>query len=631
MTILNVSRVSAYYNSSHKEDKVLDNISLQMKSNALTVILGPSGCGKTTLLNLIAGFNMPTEGKIEFNGQQVTGPSVERGVIFQQDALLPWLNVINNVAFGLKLNGVRRSEREETARKILKLVDLLEFENHYIWELSGGMKQRVGLARALASDPKILLMDEPLGALDAFTREQMQELLLQIWQKTHKQILFITHDIEEAVFLATELILMTPYPGKIAKKLSLDFGSRYCAGEPVRQIKSDSSFIDTREQVLEWFFKQKSSVQKQEGILFEKDFIGAHTKQATKTKQLLMPAIPPSLPSLHRPKGGRRTIQTMAKYNSEKPAFIHRRKRYLKTNVHSKFGDTQSLFSCDEIKLNTDNSSLEEELQLIGISETKSTLVKKPISPSHRTISFFTLLFLVLIWELITCFEWIQPLYLPSPLSVLVKLWDVSSVGYLDASLWQHLSASLGRIGLALFFAVIVGVPVGLAIGLNALAKAILDPLIEFYRPIPPLAYLPLIVIWFGIGEFSKVLLIYLAIFAPIVLSTASGVRKVDVVKIQVSQSLGGTYWQIIRFVVIPSVLPNILTGIRIGLGAGWSTLVAAELVAATYGLGSMIQAASQFLMTDIVIAGILVISLVAYLLEFCLRRLEKKLVPWQD
>lgn len=245
-------------------------------------------------------------------------------------------------------------------------------------------------------------------------------------------------------------------------------------------------------------------------------------------------------------------------------------------------------------------------------------------------ITGFTVLVLILIWEVVTYFEWIAPLYLPSPQAVLIKLWEVSTTGYMDASLGQHLLASFTRIGLALLAAVLVAVPAGLAIGLSRIARAVLDPLIEFYRPVPPLAYLPLIVIWFGIGEFSKVLLIFLAVFAPIVVATAAGVRKVDPVRIRVTQSLGGSRWQIIRFVVIPSALPDVLTGIRIGLGTGWSTLVAAELIAATQGLGFMIQSASQFLITDLVIAGILVIALVAYLLEICLRWLQHKWVPWQ-
>jgi taurine transport system ATP-binding protein len=237
---------------------VLKDFSLQINPGDLMVMLGPSGCGKTTLLNLIAGFTRPLEGSVELDGQRVTGPNAERGVIFQQDALLPWLNVIENVAFGLKLRNVSSAKRIEAARHALNLVNLVNFEHHQIWQLSGGMKQRVSLARALAANPRILLMDEPFGALDAFTREQMQELLLNIWHQTHKQIFLITHDIEEAIFLATDLNIMASHPSRIVDRLRLDFGKRYIAGESARQIKSDPAFIQTREQVLSWFFSQRN-------------------------------------------------------------------------------------------------------------------------------------------------------------------------------------------------------------------------------------------------------------------------------------------------------------------------------------------------------------------------------------
>lgn len=248
----------------------------------------------------------------------------------------------------------------------------------------------------------------------------------------------------------------------------------------------------------------------------------------------------------------------------------------------------------------------------------------------QRLLSGFTVCLLIAIWQIVTFYEWIPVLYLPSPVAVLTQFYNVATVGYMDATLWQHIYASLSRIGAALLLAIFLGIPIGVAMGVNNLVHATLDPMIEFYRPIPPLAYLPLIIIWFGIGEFSKVLLIFLAIFAPTVLSTATGVRRVDVVKIRVAQSLGATHWQIIWHVIIPNALPEIVTGIRIGLGTGWSTLVAAELIAATQGLGSMIQSASQFLMTDLVIAGIIVIALIAYFLEMVLRYLQKKLAPWQ-
>lgn len=248
---------------------------------------------------------------------------------------------------------------------------------------------------------------------------------------------------------------------------------------------------------------------------------------------------------------------------------------------------------------------------------------------STRAISVVTLVVLLALWWAVTAAEWIEPLFLPPPSAVLEKAWLLLTKGYMDSTLWQHLGASLQRIGMGLGAAILTAIPVGIAIGHNRIAQGILDPLIEFYRPIPPLAYLPLIVIWFGIGEFSKVLLIYLAIFAPIAIATATGVRTVDPTRVRAAQSLGATRWQLIRHVILPSALPDILTGIRIGLGVGWSTLVAAELIAATSGLGFMVQSAAQFLATDVVVLGILVIAIIAFAMELSLRALQRRLVPW--
>ncbi|WXL24232.1 taurine ABC transporter ATP-binding subunit [Ectopseudomonas mendocina] len=255
MALLELERISAQYPGT--AEPVLTDISLSLGPEQLLVALGPSGSGKTTLLNLIAGFVSPSAGRISLDQHPVTGPGAERGVVFQDDALLPWQTVLENVAFGLQLAGVGRAEREAKARELLKLVDLAGFEKRRIWELSGGQRQRVGIARALAAEPRVLLMDEPFGALDAFTREQMQELLLQVWQRTAKPVFLITHDIEEAVFLATDLILLSPNPGRISERLSLDFGKRYAAGESARTIKSDPDFIATREHVLAQVFAER--------------------------------------------------------------------------------------------------------------------------------------------------------------------------------------------------------------------------------------------------------------------------------------------------------------------------------------------------------------------------------------
>jgi taurine transport system permease protein len=269
-------------------------------------------------------------------------------------------------------------------------------------------------------------------------------------------------------------------------------------------------------------------------------------------------------------------------------------------------------------------------LDLSLASKAAAAVTARPRQPiSTLSISLLTLAALLFAWWAVTAAGLIEPLFLPSPQAIARKGWILLTQGYMDASLWQHLGASLGRIGLALLAAVLSAIPLGIAIGRNRIARGIFDPLIEFYRPIPPLAYLPLIVIWCGIGELSKVLLIFLAIFAPIAIATATGVRNVDPARLRAAQSLGANQAQLIRHVILPSALPDILTGVRIGLGVGWSTLVAAELVAATRGLGFMVQSAAQFLVTDVVILGILVIALIAFALELGLRALQRKLVPW--
>ncbi|HHT0463571.1 taurine ABC transporter permease TauC [Raoultella planticola] len=246
------------------------------------------------------------------------------------------------------------------------------------------------------------------------------------------------------------------------------------------------------------------------------------------------------------------------------------------------------------------------------------------------TLSFVTLAVLLVVWWGVTALQLISPLFLPPPQQVLQKLIAIAGPqGFMDATLWQHLAASLTRIAIALVAATILGVPVGIAMGLSPTIRGILDPLIELYRPVPPLAWLPLVIIWFGIGETPKILLIYLAIFAPVVMSTLAGVKSAQQVRIRAAQVLGASRAQVLWLVILPGALPEILTGLRIGLGVGWSTLVAAELIAATRGLGFMVQSAGEFLATDVVLAGIAVIAIIAFLLELGLRALQRRLTPW--
>jgi taurine transport system permease protein len=244
-------------------------------------------------------------------------------------------------------------------------------------------------------------------------------------------------------------------------------------------------------------------------------------------------------------------------------------------------------------------------------------------------ISGLTIVAIMLLWALAANLKLVSAVFLPWPLTVVKSLGAVATTGFVDSTLAQHTLASLGRIFGALAAAIIIGVPTDVAIASSRLGKGILDPIVEFLRPLPPLAYLPLVIIWLGIGEASQITVIALAMLPPVIISTASGARSASKDHINAARSFGATRWQVLRHVNLPGAVPSILTGTRVALGAGWSTLVAVELIAASRGLGFMIQSAAQFLVTDIVIAGIFVIAIIAFLFELVARVAERVPVPW--
>ena len=222
-------------------------------------VLGPSGCGKTTLLNIVASFLAPTSGVIRMNNHEVSGPDAERGMVFQKGALFEWMSVRQNVAFGPRMKGVPAKERQESSDHLLEIVGLHDFKEKAVYELSGGMQQRVALARCLANDPDVILMDEPLGALDALTREKMQGLVLKLWKETGKTVILITHSVEEALLLGERLLVMAPRPGRIHREYNLAFAEQG-VNMDLRDVKKNPEFGKTRDEILSMIWEMEEEI-----------------------------------------------------------------------------------------------------------------------------------------------------------------------------------------------------------------------------------------------------------------------------------------------------------------------------------------------------------------------------------
>ncbi|WP_213953644.1 ABC transporter permease subunit [Variovorax sp. dw_954] len=260
----------------------------------------------------------------------------------------------------------------------------------------------------------------------------------------------------------------------------------------------------------------------------------------------------------------------------------------------------------------------------------KTSAFKVPGEGSSVVISIVTVVVLIALWAIATNIGWIKPLFLPTPQAVFQQFYEYLTGQANDKPLWQHFLASMFRVFSAFLLACVTAIPVGIAMGMSRVVRGIFDPPLEFYRPLPPLAYLPLIIIWFGIDETPKILLIFLSCFAPLALAARAGMRSASQEQINAAYSMGASYMQVIRHVILPSAMPDILIGMRIAIGFGWTTLVAAEMVAANMGLGQMVLNASNFLRTDIVIMGIIVIGVVAYLFDLLMRWVERTVVPWK-
>jgi taurine transport system ATP-binding protein len=260
MSGLQIDRLSMRFDLPNGSSvQALKDVSLDLKAGELLAVLGPSGCGKTTLLNIVAGFLAPTDGQIVLNGKRVRGPGAERGMVFQQGALFEWMNVRQNVGFGPSMKGMAKAEKAQIVDHLLDVVGLQDFKDKAVYELSGGMQQRVALARCLANDPDVILMDEPLGALDALTREKMQGLVLKLWKETGKTIILITHSVEEALLLGERLLVMAPRPGRIHKEYRLPF-AEMGVSQDLRMVKKHPDFAARREEILAMIWDMEEEI-----------------------------------------------------------------------------------------------------------------------------------------------------------------------------------------------------------------------------------------------------------------------------------------------------------------------------------------------------------------------------------
>ncbi len=257
LAIDNISMRFDLPNGSHVQ--ALQDVTLDLKQGELLSVLGPSGCGKTTLLNIVAGFLAPTSGETRVNGAAVHGPDAERGMVFQQGALFEWMSVRDNVSFGPRMAGKKKADYMGNVDHLLDIVGLQDFKEKMVYELSGGMQQRVALARCLANDPDVILMDEPLGALDALTREKMQSLVLKLWKETGKTIILITHSIDEALLLGERVLVMAPRPGRIHKEYRLPFAEMGVDAD-LREVKEHPDYAPTREEILTMIWNMEEEI-----------------------------------------------------------------------------------------------------------------------------------------------------------------------------------------------------------------------------------------------------------------------------------------------------------------------------------------------------------------------------------
>jgi ABC-type nitrate/sulfonate/bicarbonate transport system ATPase subunit/ABC-type nitrate/sulfonate/bicarbonate transport system permease component len=498
---------------------VLDNVSFSVPRNQFVCLLGPSGCGKTTLLRIVVGLNDADGGEVRVDGALVKGPGQDRCMVFQNYGLLPWRTVRDNAEFGLEIRGQRLEERRALCQRTIEKVGLAGFERHYPHQISGGMQQRTGLARALAKDPKILLMDEPFAAVDMQTRELLQEELLKIWNTTETTVLFVTHSVEEAVYLGDRVIVMAARPGRIRADVKIDLPRPRYASD----VKASPRFGELCGQLREL------------------------------------------LRSESEPK------KAPAKVEPQK------RKRPFKLTDHP---------------------------NLVRVLSVVLTLV---------------------LWE------WygrgVDPIFMSYPTAIVAAVPQMIARGELQ----RALLLTLQGLSIGFVLAIIFGIVIGLLMGRYRLFDYLLDVQISALYSTPNVALIPLLILWFGLGMKSKIAIVFLAAFFPIIVNTYGGVRNVSRGLVEIAQAEGASEAQIFGKIILPASLPFIMTGIRLAVGRAVVGMVVAEMFTAITGLGGAIVYYSNAFATDKLFVVIILLALLGVALTEGVKFLEVRLAPWKE
>jgi NitT/TauT family transport system ATP-binding protein len=505
---------------------VLDDIELSVRRNQFVCLLGPSGCGKSTLLRILVGLTEADAGTVRVDGKEVRGAGQDRCMVFQNYGLLPWRDVRDNVEFGLEVRGGPPEARRAACQRSIDKVGLAGFERHYPHQISGGMQQRTGLARALSKDPKILLMDEPFAAVDMQTRERLQEELLRIWNTTETTVLFVTHSVEEAVYLGDRVIVMGSRPGRIVADVTIDLPRPRYASD----VKASPRFGQLAGQLRE--------------LLHQDD---AAEKRAGAAPQPHPGSVPP------------------------------RRER-------------------------------------------KFRLVDYP-----NAVRAASLALTLGVWE------WygrgVDPIFFSYPTAIAAAVPAMIASGQLQGALFLTLQGLAAGFGLAIVF----GILIGLLMGRYRLLDYLLDVQISALYSTPNVALIPLLILWFGLGMKSKIVIVFLAAFFPIIVNTYGGVRNVSRALVEVAQAEGASEAQIFGKIIVPAALPFIMTGIRLAVGRAIVGMVVAEMFTALTGLGGSIVYFGNTFATDKLFVVIILLALLGVALTEGVKFLEIRLAPWKE